>query len=182
MEHNFVVGQRIVAKTRTYAVETTGYSNVAIAEGEEVEVTRVGRHRVLVRNIHASEHVRRSGWVSVEDFVPTDPNAPKPRKLGEAPEGMISANDPRLKWLWGDAAEHASKMGYCTTYDAICDALGIPGRNRKFIAVIKIGAVEMRGKYDCYSATEALELLRAELVASGVVIPEDATESARVTG
>lgn len=46
----------------------------------------------------------------------------------KAPEGAISADDPRLLLLWKKAAIKATKEGYCGYYDTIAKTLGAPTR------------------------------------------------------
>lgn len=175
---NFEVGQILTMQRTTVALGTD--INPTFEEGDEVTVRRVGTSRIQVRGINRRYNYREqysSGWVDMDDVTPADPNAPRPRKLGEAPEGMIAPNDPRLKWLWEDAATYAKQKGYCGQYDEIVKHLGIPGRPRNYTASLKIGDITMTGRYLCQSADEARDKLRDELKASGILVPEGTAAS-----
>lgn len=145
--------------------------------GTTMRITRIYTNRAIVRG-HTNAGRQASAYIDVETLAQmVDPSRPRPRKLGEVPEGGIDPNDPALKWLWEDAAKLAKDEGYCGTYDTLCAKLGIPGRPRNFTANIAVGNVRMTGKYLCHSREEALNLLKAELQEQGILIPESASAS-----
>lgn len=52
------------------------------------------------------------------------------RPIGQAPEGAVDAFDPRVAWIFEDAARMATRLGMCSDFDRLLDALGWPGRER----------------------------------------------------
>jgi hypothetical protein len=127
------------------------YRDVTMEKGTVVRVTqgpfRDGGFRFRGygedRYGYVAEYTLNATAADLEDngiFV-LDPNAPKPRKLGEAPEAAISPDDPRIAWLWEDAAKLANRMGHCSTYDSMCDKLGIPGRERDFTVSHEVNGI-----------------------------------------
>lgn len=99
----------------------------------------------------------------LEKTADPDPNAPKPRGLGEVPEGMISPEDPRLAWLWEDAAKVANMSNHCGEYDKICDKLGIPGREREFKIKKEVNGFEVAKRFKARSKAQAEKMFDAEL-------------------
>ena len=112
--------------------------------GREYTITRLGKLKALIRGpwVTNLEEVGdeddlsdtvASDWVLIEDLESIDPRAPKPRKIGEMPSGdYIAADDPRIQWLWEDAARLATRSGYCSAYDELTEKLGVPGRERQY--------------------------------------------------
>lgn len=145
---------------------------VAISDGsrdrifpeDELEVRLVNTRSIRV--LRTTRMGARSYWIPRIDLelIPTDPDAPKPRKLGEVPEGGISPDDPRLAWLWEDAA----KVAYCSEYDKIADRLGIPGRVRSFTVNRTINDLKVSGTFSARSRKEAEAMLDEKLATAGV--------------
>lgn len=164
---DFAVGQEVQilnARRIPDALRWREYFNVS--EGTVGEVRRVSTNKVMVR------FGGRHGWVNKSDFTPVDPNAPKPRKLGETPEGMIAIDDPRIDWIWRDAAQYAANRGYCGYYDSIASELGIPGRERNF--KVKATVHGMLGTFSvkARSKAEAERLFAAKVEAANVSAEE----------
>jgi len=97
--------------------------------------------------------------INVDRLVPEDPEVPRPRRLGEVPEGMLSPLDPRLDWLWQDAAELADRRSLCSQYDEFAKALGIPGRPKDFTVTTTVNGFEAKIKVKARSQAEADEMV-----------------------
>lgn len=110
---------------------------------------------------------RRGGRIEVDQasrfLVPEDPNAPKPRPLGTVPEGSIGPDDPRVAWLWEDAARIATREGHCGVYDKITDELGIPGRVRTFSRTKTVNGISVSATIRARSTQEAEEIFAARI-------------------
>lgn len=93
-----------------------------VEKGEEYKVTSA-----------TPNYVRgtRRKWDSV---VTLDRDAVRKvhRRIGTVPDGSIAADDPRVAWIFEDAARMADRLGLCADFDRLCDALGYPGRERTF--------------------------------------------------
>lgn len=74
-------------------------------------ISRVATYKVMVTGLRPSGGWEGSYWVSKDDITPADPNAPKSRKYGETPDGMIAIDDPRIDWIWQDVAKYATAQG-----------------------------------------------------------------------
>lgn len=172
------VGDQFTLTADVTARRADGYGGRTFHSGMIVRVTRVNTDTVMIRG-HFPGRGEFSGLAYIDQLsrsVEVDPNAPKARSLGDVPEGGISPDDPHLKWLWEDAAKLAQQRGYCQQYDALCNALGIPGRPRNRKVTITIGKVKMTGSFMATSAVEANAMFRAELEEQGIAVP-GATES-----
>jgi len=86
------------------------------------------------------------------------------RRLGEVPEGAISPDDPRIEWLWNDAARLAERMNHCSEYDRMCDLLGIPGRERKIGVALDVDGIKVKADVIARSKGEAERKLRETLL------------------
>lgn len=173
-KHNMVTFSRAVQNARSVA----GYGNThdfAVGDTAKITNTLKGENVVIVRT-KTRDRWGRSGTHSFKvspDVL--DPNSlvpvavkvkPKVRKLGETPEGdHIAINDPRIKWIWEDAAKIATREGYCGYYDSITDKLGIPGREREFAVRAKIAGLEITSRIKAHSQKEADALFAAKVVA-----------------
>jgi hypothetical protein len=136
---DFQVGDTTIAVLSFHVYTSDGYYSRYMNRGTVLEVRRVNTRKILVRNPIQGE----SYWVErvyLEAPVPVDPNAPKPRKLGEKPAGSghISIDDPRIAWLWADLSTYAENKHFCSQYDELADAIGIPGRKREFTVTTTI--------------------------------------------
>lgn len=123
---DFNVGQTVILNRGQYVSPAAYGRTHEVNKNTSGEIRRVATRKVLVA------FPRVTGWVLKDDVQDPDPNAPKPRRVGEAPEGMIAIDDPRIDWIWKDAAVIADREGYCSYYDSIVNKLGAPGRERDF--------------------------------------------------
>lgn len=164
----FNVGQTVTANT-TIRVTPADYGYAYnMAQGESGVITRVTSHKVLVR-AHG-----RTGWVFKSQVTDPDPNAPKPRKLGEKPDAeSIDILDPRINWIWEDVAKYATQQGYCSTFDTMASALGIPGRERNFKLTANVNG--LRGSFSIKARTkrEAEAKLAEKLSGATEVVSEE---------
>ncbi len=180
------VGDTFILEEHLRLQSADGQYNLTFPSGALMRITRLYTDRAVVRGQTRDEWPayggERSAGISMLQLqglvAAADPNAPRPRMLGETPEGGIDPRDPGLKWLWEDAAKVAKDEGYCGIYDQICAKLGIPGRPKNYTANIKIGQVTMTGKFLCHSRDEALDLLRSELKDQGILVPDGAAAEA----
>jgi len=163
---DFEIGQKVTVPAGT-ALNGSYYDKQGVeAVGT---ITRFTTHKIYVTNLRPSGGWAGSYWVAKSDITVTDPNAPRARKYGETPEGMISINDPRIDWIWLDVAKYATAQGYCTTFDTMASALGIPGRERNFKVVTKINGLNATINMKARSKDEA-EKKVAEQIASAIDI------------
>ena len=164
---DFAVGQDITAERGITGQDAVRWrQTVTIPAGTVVNVRRVSTHKVMVRSNG------RVAWVPKSYFAPVDPNAPRPRKLGETPEGMIAIDDPRIDWIWRDAAKYASDRGYCGYYDSIAGELGIPGRERNFKVKATVHGITGTFNVKARSKVEAERLFAAKIEAAGISAEE----------
>jgi hypothetical protein len=167
----YAKGDIVVLTQQVRAEPLNFYTSMLFPSGAEGEVTRESATKVLVRLVSTAGFNLGhpcSVWIEKTVVQPKviDPNAPKPRKLGEAPAGMIEADDPRIMWLWEDAGTFAEQKGYCSQYDALADALNVPGREREFTITQKIGSFEAKIKVKARSRKLAEAKVAAELKAT----------------
>jgi hypothetical protein len=133
-----------------------GYGTITFKAGEELIVTS-DRSRLTV-------NVKRSGGSRVFQ-IPREKLRVASRKVGEVPEDGIAPDDPRIAWLFDDAAKLAERMGLCHDYDRITDALGIPGRTRTFTIEIELqGGLKISAKVEARSRKLAEQTLREQLL------------------
>ncbi|WP_295792033.1 hypothetical protein [uncultured Microbacterium sp.] len=121
--------------------------------GEEGQVRRVySNGDVEVRTFNRAGYRAR--------FSPDEVEAVRP--LGNPPPGSLDPHDARLAWVWEDAARLADRNGWCKEFDALCDALGVPGRVRKFsITMHDAGGVRVTARVEARSRRLAEEKLRS---------------------
>lgn len=172
----YAIGDKVVITEVTHGNALSGYGDHRIQAGMIGNITRLATHKVVVRFTGAPEsNFYGSFWIHRQFIAPADPNRPRPRKLGDVPEGGIDPNDPRLAWLWEDAAAYAGMNGYCSTYDSICETLGIPGRDRTYTASVRVGSATIRAQFTCKSRAEAHRLMVEDLAKNGITLPQSAT-------
>jgi hypothetical protein len=165
----FYVGQTLKLLLNFGGYYVGGYYNhVVLANGTEVVVKNVYNDSIWIRGVTTGGPERTlvfplSGTDPEEYFEDTNPAAPVGRKLGEVPEGGIAPDDPRLAWLWEDAGKLATRQGHCGDYDKMCDALGIPGRERSFTVKRKVNGFDISKKFTARSRKLAEEMFDAEL-------------------
>ena len=138
------------------------YQMMTFSPGIDYEIRRITTNMVILRDNDrgTSAYVEKTlldGMVASADGK---------RRLGQVPEDggdYIAPNDPRLKWLWDDAAEYARQQGYCPTYDAICARLGIPGRPRDYEVTGMLDGLGVTTKVKAHSGSEAIEMVLAKI-------------------
>lgn len=156
------VGDTVRVSEQVHVTQIGGWgSGLTLYPDQDYEVTRIGTSKVVVRGN------RGSGWVGMEMLEGYAPEGyVKPRQLGTPPDDdgeYILPDDPRLRWLWEDAATYVTKEGYCSTYDTICARLGIPGRPRSFNVTGKVGDIDIASSVMAHSPKEAIELVTAKI-------------------
>jgi len=140
----------------------------------EVEIRKVGTASVWVRGeatiygypqtVTVPVYLDPKNSDAVESiFEILDPNAPRPRQIGETPEGGIDIDDPRIAWIWEDAARVATKARHCVEYDKLCDELGAPGRERSFTVKRNVNGFDVSKKFKARSKKLAEAMFDAEL-------------------
>lgn len=169
------VGTRLKLRIDQRGRYIGGYSSAAtIPADTEVEVRKVGTASVWVRGeatiygypqeVTLPVYFNPQNSEQFESIFETlDPNAPRPRQIGEAPEGGISIDDPRIAWIWEDAAKVATKARHCAEYDRLCDELGAPGRERNFTVKRTVNGFEVSKKFKATSKKHAERMFDAEL-------------------
>lgn len=176
---DFVKGQTVTFARDTRADSASGYGNRMFTKGQTGRVTAVRRVTITISIPNPSTW---SSTKRVSFNVPRDSlrasngeqwdaaavkaaiaAKPKPRKLGETPEGMIAPDDPRLAWLWEDAAKYADKSGYCSYYDRISNELGIPGRERKIQVTVKVNGLDVTTTVTARSTAQAEAIVHEKL-------------------
>lgn len=142
--------------------------------GTEFEVTGTGRmNRVNNPFVTGRDTSNDSDYVReipLNIVVDPDPNAPKPRKLGEAPEGSIAIDDPRIEYIWDDAKKAATQAGYCSYYDTLVKKLGAPGPVKSWIVSTTIKGIPVTIKADARTQKQADEIVAEQLKAAKVVV------------
>ena len=133
------------------------YQRDHLDETMRFRVTRAYNSSSVIRNdvTERSYQVDNYRLIAVEE-APVDG-----RTLGTPPEDgdPILPDDPRLDWLWKDAAQLAVQTGQCSTYDEFCNKLGIPGRERDFSISVEIGGMSTSFKQKARSKAEAQRLV-----------------------
>lgn len=169
----FSVGQEVVfaeGRGRDSYTPSTGYGYYQIKPGAIGIVKRVYTNSMMVR--FPAEFIGRTIYTDgltftlpIEDFVPADPNMPRPRRLGQKPDGdeYLDPNDPRLLWFWDDVAKYADRSNWCSTFDSLAAELNVPGRKRDISLTIIVGnGIEAKTTVKARSHKEARDLLTAE--------------------
>lgn len=122
-------------------------------EGEEGQIRRVYADGDVEVRAYAPSGIRGR-------FAPHE--LERVRTLGVAPVDGLDPHDPRIAWIWEDAARLADRKDWCKEFDALCDALGAPGRVRKFsITMHDAGGVRVTARVEARSRRLAEEKLRA---------------------
>lgn len=146
-----------VKVTMKYSInKSSGYGMIHFEPDEILEVVRVGTNKTLVRK----HGYTATAWILNMRLVPYDRHV---RKLGETPEGDIDSDDPRLLWLWDDAATLAKSMGLCGSYDLFCNKLGIPGREKDYSVSLEVKGLAVKTSVKARSQKEADAKVRKTL-------------------
>lgn len=178
---DFQKGQTVTFAESTTGSRASGFgSSKNFVRGDSAEVSAVRKSTITVRVPNPSYgqttpgygrdttktysyNVARSSLRTPNGEAWNEVTKPKPRKLGEPPEGGISPDDPRLAWLWEDAAKVANRSGYCGYYDRIAGELNIPGRKRAVSVSLKHNGIQITATVQARSRKEAERLVREKL-------------------
>lgn len=162
---DFTKGQQVTFNSETRGDRGAGYGSRLFARNSSAEVTAVRRLTITVRHEATgySYNVPRTSLKTPNGEVWTPPVKVPPRKLGTPPEGGISPDDPRIAYLWEDAAKLANRLSFCGEYDQITEKLGIPGRERDIDVSIKINGIDVRTTVKARSKNEAEALVKEKL-------------------
>lgn len=164
---DFSKGQTVTfAENATGTQASNSWRTRGFTKGETAEVTTVRKKTITVKIDNYSFNVPRASLAAPNGEVWTDVPKPPTRKIGETPADGIAADDPRLAWLWEDAAKLATRSGYCNVYDRIADELNIPGRLRNIEASITVDGLTLSATVKARSRKEAQQKIREKLAAS----------------
>lgn len=181
-------------RLRTRGTGTNGYGY--FVPGQHYPVTQVTTHNIRVRvdggyegngttvdiaRTYNTENPTFGDRTDVHYYStgPVDPNAPRPRKLGDTPEGdHLPISDPRIQWIWADLETYANGKNWCPEYDKLAAAVQIPGRMRSWKAERIVSGITIRANYKARSQAEADAMLAAELpnVISGLLTTTEDTK------
>ncbi|UDL16291.1 hypothetical protein SEA_ZOOMAN_320 [Microbacterium phage Zooman] len=163
---DFQKGQNVEFAQSSTGTRAAGWGAGRVFQrGHVVTITAVRKNTITVKNEADgySYNVPRSSLAAPNGEEWNEAEKPKPRKIGEVPEGGISPDDPRLAWLWEDAAKFADRNGYCSYYDRIADGLNIPGRPRDITVSIKVNGLDIAATVRARSRREAEDQVKSKL-------------------
>lgn len=164
----YTKGQYVVAVKDGSGYRARGTGRVSYRSGQELEITSVYSNAL---------NVRAAGGGPVFQ-IPTDRVRRVTRMIGEIPDGGISPEDPRIAWLFEDAARMADRLGICADFDRICDAIGAPGRVRTFsISVMSGEGIEVTAKVEARSRRLAEQRVREQLTPAAPLALEASREA-----
>jgi hypothetical protein len=175
----FQVGQMVTLESETHLYTAAGNGPYTLSADTPYEITQVSTNKVKIEawvDLHWGGQRDYKFWIVPDNLKPADPDT-HVRKLGEVPEGGIAPDDPRLAWLWEDAAKFAQKKGYCGQYDALTSALGIPGREREFKITTTVAGLEIKTSIRARSKQEAEEKVRVALASPAPEVSAEDTVS-----
>jgi len=169
---DFQKGQTVTFAQRQTGLSASGYGTSHVfSAGDTAEVTTVRRNTITVRIETTLYGTRGKYSFNVPREALNTPNGevwvappakPKPRPLGQKPEGdHIAVDDPRIAWIWKDAERAAGS--YCHEYDRITNRLGIPGRLRDIRVDTTINGITITAHIKARSEKEAEALLKTKL-------------------
>lgn len=181
---DFQKGQTVTFAERHTASRASGYGESKnFAKGDTAVVTTVRKDTLTVkvdnplygtttgtgwnRVNHTSKtfsyNVPRENLVAPNGEVWTPPAKPVVRRIGETPEGMIAADDPRIAHIWEDAARLANRAGYCDTYDSMVEKLGAPGRVRDIYVSVEHNGLTVTATVKARSEKDAKRIVLEKL-------------------
>lgn len=184
---DFTKGQIVTFAERVTAQRASGYGvSKDFKRGDSAEVTAVRKETITVKvdNPNYGQPISRSYFGErdrakmISFNVPRDslntpngevyipPVKPVSRKIGETPEGMIAADDPRIAHIWEDAGKLATRFGYCHNYDQIVEKLGAPGRERDIYVSVIHNGLTVTATIKARSEKEAKQIVRDKLATS----------------
>jgi hypothetical protein len=148
-------GEFVLTNRAGAAPYATISGRATYTKDEELLITSVSDHHLNVKRANGSGYVFRIGRDAVR----------RPgRPLGQVPEGSIPADDPRIAWLFEDAMRLADRLGLCSDFDRIADALGVPGRTRTFnIKVAVAEGIEITAKVEARSKKQAQQIILEQM-------------------
>lgn len=179
---DFEKGQIVTFAERVTAQRAAGYGDSKnFARGDSAEVTTVRKDTITVRidnptygqetgrwgdkdrtKTH-SYNVPRSSLNAPNGEAWVEAEKPKPRKIGEVPEGGIAADDPRIAHIWEDAAKLANRFGFCSNYDQIVEKLGAPGRERDIYVSVNHNGLQVTATVKARSEKDAKQIVLEKL-------------------
>ncbi|URP22092.1 hypothetical protein SEA_BIG4_334 [Microbacterium phage Big4] len=181
---DFQKGQTVTFAERVTAQRAGGYGDSKnFARGDSAEVTTVRKDTITVRvdnpnygqtsgtGYFATRETSKTHSYNVPRSSLNAPNGeawtvvekPKPRKIGEVPEGGIAADDPRIAHIWEDAGKLATRFGYCNNYDQIVEKLGAPGRERDIYVSVDHKGLQVTATVKARSEKEAKQIVLDKL-------------------
>ena len=179
---DFQKGQTVTFAEYHTADRTSGYGDSkTFQRGDSAEVTAVRKNTITVkvdnptygqevgrwaekdRNKTISFNVPRSCLNAPNGEAWVEAEKPKTRKIGETPEGMIAADDPRIAHIWEDAGKLATRFGYCTNYDQIVEKLGAPGRERDIYISVEHNGLTVTATVKARSEKDAKRIVLEKL-------------------
>jgi hypothetical protein len=159
------VGESFELKSAVSDYAIGSGSFYTLKKGTRVEVKRINQSSVWLRGladnqwgtpIEATLPTRLISGETLDELgarlfdLPLDPNAPKPRALGEKPEGdeFIGQDHPGIQWLFEDMGKYATQTG----------------RPKNFKVTKTINGFEIVRTYKARSKAEAEKLFAADLL------------------
>lgn len=117
----------------------SGGGRMRLDPTHRLRITRVGRENILVRREDMG-----STWLPkahLTEYESPEQKAEKQKAKLEASKGpdAIAADDPRIAWIWKEAARLADEAGHCSEYDELAAALGVPGREGEYTVEVNFG-------------------------------------------
>jgi hypothetical protein len=146
-------GMRLVFNKDTTLHRSQGYGRMKVKADSEIVVT-------AVFNDSANGKVSETNWTWRFNFEDVHLES---RTLGTPPEGALPADDPRVAWVFKDAARMADRLGLCRDFDRITDALGFPGRERTWKIASEADGLKLTIEVEAHSRKEALEMVRSKV-------------------
>ena len=146
-------GMRVLLDRDARVSYVQGYGGITAKKDSEILVTAVRNDSIYgkLNGVYKSVQVHLS-IVSEEK-----------RKLGVPPEGALDAHDDRVRWVFEDAARMADRLGLCSDFDRLCNALGFPGRLRKWKIESEAAGMKVTVEVEAHSRREALEQITARV-------------------
>jgi len=173
------VGDSITLLPQSYSgVGNGSYTRYRVEAEQDLRVTRVYAETIVARGTFYGEARSVTAFkhsiTSVNGVDPTTGAAPvPPRRLGQKPEdssdipfNYIDVSDPGIQWLFEDMAKFADGKSWCSQYDELAAALGIPGRPQEWDVELEIDDIVITASITAGSLAEAASILRDRLAAS----------------
>jgi hypothetical protein len=147
-------GDYVIATEDGAGACVSARGRVTYRAGDELEVTSIYSEHINVR-MAAGGNVFR---------IRPDRVRKQTRLIGEVPAGALSPEHPGIAWIFDDAARLADRLGLCSDFDRLCDALNIPGRVRTFtVDVFSADGIKVTAKVEARSQRLAEQRVREQL-------------------